>query len=82
MTKLEKRLSLRVGDTWIHIKLDLSGSRNMACGEPLCNRKIKVMDMSLVGTKMFVYKYCNKHWKLHKINECESDKAVRSMITN
>lgn len=51
----------------INIELDLeSGSKNMGCHEPLCNRKIQVMDMKLVGTRMFVHCYCNQHWKKYQ----------------
>lgn len=60
----------------INMQLDLSGSKNMACGEPLCNKKIQVLDMKLVGTRMFVYRYCNPHWKLHLQNKCESDLVI------
>ena len=56
----------------INIALDLeSGSKNMGCDTPLCNRKIQVLDMKLVGTRMFVYRYCNKHWK-QKTKEANS----------
>ena len=71
-------ISRQVDNVEIAIKLDLSGSKNMACGEPLCNRRISVLDMSLVGTRMFVYRYCKKHWKLHKEGKCESDQIIRS----